>query len=317
MKRRRLLLPGLLTLCILLLGSILIAATADSWLKAGRSDSSTDRLSVSGDTSVPSGKGYSANGSGSSKALQVYYFDVGQADAILIRLPNGKTLGIDAGEKDTQEDLVKSIQTMGISKIDIMFVTHPHSDPIGGMTYLLGRLAVGKIYMTQASTTTQTFENLLLAIANRKIPVVEAKAGVTLSLDPEVTVKILAPVTLSKDELNNHSIVLRISYGTTSFLFMGDAETPVEKGLLLSGEILASDVVKIGHHGSESSSSAAFLNVVLPHYAVISVGKDNDYNHPSNTVLERLAKVKAQVLRTDLRGTIVLSSDGSEVRILQ
>ena len=98
---------------------------------------------------------------------------------------------------------------------------------------------------------------------------------------------------------------------------MGDAETPVEKGLLLSGEILASDVVKIGHHGSESSSSAAFLNVVLPHYAVISVGKDNDYNHPSNTVLERLAKVKAQVLRTDLRGTIVLSSDGSEVRILQ
>ena len=188
MKRRRLLLPGLLTLCILLLGSILIAAAADSWLKAGRSDSSTDRLSVSGDTSVPSGKRYSANGSGSSKALQVYYFDVGQADAILIRLPNGKTLGIDAGEKDTQEDLVKSIQTMGISKIDIMFVTHPHSDHIGGMTYLLGRLAVGKIYMTQASTTTQTFENLLLAIANRKIPVVEAKAGVTLSLDPEVTV---------------------------------------------------------------------------------------------------------------------------------
>ncbi len=230
-------------------------------------------------------------------------------------MPNGTTLGIDAGESDTQESLADAIQALGITRLDALVATHPHTDHIGGMAYLIRKLDVGRIYMPKTSTTTKTFENLLETIAVKKLQVIEAKTGGSISLDADVAIRILSPTQLSEEEMNDNSVVLKITYGQTSFLFMGDAGTPVEKQLLARKENLKADVLKVGHHGSDTSTSSVFLKEVMPAFAMISVGKDNDYNHPSQTVVNRLKGAGAQILRTDEQGTITLSSDGKTVSV--
>ena len=244
--------------------------------------------------------------------LVVHFLDVGQADSIFIELPNDETMLIDAGNSGDGSYVVNYIKALGYSKITYLIATHPHEDHIGGMAFVINNTSVGSVYMPKAVTTTQTYLNLLEAIQNKGLGVQTAKAGVSIVSADGLSVNVLAPNSSAYEDLNNYSAVLKITYGYNSFLFMGDAEE------LSEGEItsdVSADVIKVGHHGSASSTGQAFLNKVHPKYAVISVGADNVYGHPAQSTLSNLAAIGATVYRTDKDGTVVFTSDGTNISV--
>jgi beta-lactamase superfamily II metal-dependent hydrolase len=245
-------------------------------------------------------------------SLVVHYIDVGQADSLFIELPNKETMLIDAGNNNDGPNVVQYIKAHGYSKITYLVATHPHEDHIGGMVYVVKNLEIGSIYMPKATTTTQTFLNLLEAIQAKGLSVQTAKAGVNIVNISGLNVSILAPNSSQYEDLNNFSAVLKIVYKSNSFLFMGDAETLSENEI--SGDVSA-DVLKVGHHGSSSSTGQSFLNKVHPKYAVISVGAGNDYGHPAQSTLDRLSAIGATVYRTDNDGTVVFTSDGTNISV--
>jgi len=246
----------------------------------------------------------------SENNLSVHYIDVGQGDSTFICLPNGETILIDAGEQDAAEHVIEYIENIGIQRIDYLIGTHPHSDHIGGLSDVINSFEIGKMYMPKVSHTSKTFENLLDAIEENNVDVYSAKAGVVICDEEELTVKMLAPVSEEYEELNDYSAVIKLEYGETSFLFMGDAEKYSENEITESVDV---DVLKVGHHGSKSSSSKEFLYSVMPEIAVISVGRDNSYGHPSKPVVRRLEEIGAEVLRTDELGDILIESDGESL----
>jgi len=248
----------------------------------------------------------------SENNLSVHYIDVGQGDSTFICLPNGETILIDAGEQDAAEHVIEYIENIGIQRIDYLIGTHPHSDHIGGLSDVINSFEIGKMYMPKVSHTSKTFENLLDAIEENNVDVYSAKAGVVICDEEELTVKMLAPVSEEYEELNDYSAVIKLEYGETSFLFMGDAEKYSENEITESVDV---DVLKVGHHGSKSSSSKEFLYSVMPEIAVISVGRDNSYGHPSKPVVRRLEEIGAEVLRTDELGDILIESDGESLYI--
>ena len=258
--------------------------------------------------------GVQAAGTKSSPAaLKIHFIDVGQADCILIQTPAHKTMLIDAGNGDDRDTILGYLRTLKVKTIDVLVATHPHEDHIGSMASILDTYPVGKIYMPKVSAGTKTFEDLLLAIRKKSLKITTAAAGVRIEADPALQIKMLSPNSLKYDDLNNYSPVIKIIYGNTSFLLTGDAETVSEKEILSRKYDLKADVLKVGHHGSSSSTSAAFLKAVSPKSAVISVGKGNDYGHPAQSTLTRLTSAGVKIYRTDRDGTIVASSDGKTV----
>jgi len=245
--------------------------------------------------------------------LKVHFIDVGQADSILVQMPENKTMLIDAGNNNDGDDVVSYIKSLGINKLDILVGTHPHEDHIGGLDTVIKSLDVGKVYMPKVSHNTKTFEDVLLAIKSKGLKVSTAQAGVILDAGPSVKAEMLAPNGTGYESLNNYSAVIKITFGNTSFLFTGDAETESEIEMLEKGYNLKSTVLKVGHHGSTTSTSSEFLNAVAPLYAVISSGSGNDYGHPHQEILNRLAQADIKIYRTDESGTIIAISDGSAV----
>ena len=247
--------------------------------------------------------------------LEVHVIDVGQADAILIKTPDAGNLLIDGGTGETEEALIRYLEKQGVSRLDYVIATHPHEDHIGGLDAVIKKFDVGTVYMPKVSHTTKAFENMLLAIQDKKIPVQEAKADVKLPLGDGTQAMFLAPCGSDYDSLNDYSAVLKLVYGQTSFLFTGDAEKTSEDEMLAhySAKTLSSTVLKVGHHGSKTSSSAAFLQAVDPQWAVISVGKGNDYGLPSDKTLKALKQQGIPYWRTDEAGSIVFYSDGKTV----
>jgi competence protein ComEC len=244
--------------------------------------------------------------------LRVHYIDVGQGDATFIELPNNQTMLIDAGEVGYGSSVADYIRDNGYKFLDYVVATHPHSDHIGGMATVLDSIGVKNIYMPQAVTTTRVYENLLDNIADKGLKINTARAGVNVLSDDGLSVDILTPNAETYSDLNNYSAVVIITYGDTKFLFMGDAEILSENEI--QGDIRA-DVVKVGHHGSNSSSGQDFVDRVKARYAVISVGKDNSYGHPSPVVIKRWGDSGAEVYRTDLNGTIIISSDETDIMV--
>ena len=249
--------------------------------------------------------------------LLVEYIDVGQGDSSFSIFPDGKVMLIDGGEVGQGATVLEAMKKYNIQKIDFLVATHPHSDHIGGLAEVLEKMPTEKVILPRIADedvpTTLVYENLLDAIYESHAEVVEAKAGLELYKKNNLSVTCLSPTKGSQKNLNNYSAVIRIAYGSTSFLFTGDAEKSIEKQLLKSGQTLRSDVLKAGHHGSNTASSEEFLQAVLPKYAVISAGTDNSYGHPHAETLKRLQKINAEVFRTDKQGSITAISNAQTI----
>lgn len=253
--------------------------------------------------------------------LQIHFIDVGQADSILIKQDNNYML-IDGGNNEDGDMLVKYLKEQGVEKLDYIIATHPHEDHIGGLDDVLNEFDTDLVLMPDKITTTKTFEDFLLAIKNRQDVKNKNGENVTLKKVPKLEEKynlgnasfvIYAPNSSSYDELNDYSIVIKLSFGNNAFLFTGDAEKLSEKEMLDKNYDLKADVLKIGHHGSSTSTSDEFLEAVSPKYAVLSVGEDNSYNLPKKTVMDKFKNNNIPVYRTDEQGTIILNSDGTNI----
>lgn len=249
--------------------------------------------------------------------IVVNYLDVGQGDSEFIQLPDGKCMLIDASTSDASDKIIDFISKLGYGKIDYLVATHPHADHIGGMKAVVQYFDIGEIYMPKASANSKTYENLLLAFADKGLSINNAKAGKVVFNENDLSAEFLAPVKSGYDNLNNYSAVLRLQYGSNVFLFMGDAEDTVEDEILSNStkHKLKSDVLKVGHHGSKTSSSFEFVSAVSPKLAVIEVGKDNSYNHPDYEAINNLSEIGAKVLRTDVNGTVAVVSDKTDITV--
>lgn len=252
------------------------------------------------------------NGAETNKKLYIHYIDVGQADSIFIQTPNGKNMLIDAGE--TKDGAIKNyLNNLNVKKIDVLVATHPHSDHISEMADIINSYEVESMYMPKVSHTTKTFENMIDAASSKGLKVKAAKAGETIDIDKDVICNIVAPSKDNYDNLNNWSAVIHLSYGQNSFLFTGDAETLSEEEILKNNTNIKSDILKVGHHGSSTSTSDKFLEAINPTYAVISAGKDNDYGHPHKEIVEKLSNIKTFI--TYEYGTVIAVSDGKNITI--
>lgn len=245
--------------------------------------------------------------------LTVRFLDVGQGDSELVMLPSGKTMLIDAGEAEYGDRVVADLLALGITKLDYVVATHPHADHIGGLPKVIESFSVGAIFLPNATTTTQTYKKLLIAIQNKGLKAGIVRAGATLFEEDGVAAVVVAPNNDQYDDLNNYSIVIRLSYKNNAFLFTGDAETLSENEITAN---VQADVLKVGHHGSTTSTGASFLKRVAPKYAVIEVGADNDYGHPAASTLKRLQSAGVTVYRTDQDGTVTMVSDGTNISVL-
>lgn len=242
--------------------------------------------------------------------FSVSFIDVGQADSVLIRNGNYNML-IDAGHNEDGEKLVNYFKSLGIEEFTYVFATHPHEDHIGGMDDIINNFKIDNYYMSNKLSTTKTFMDVLDALDGCNLKYTVPNKGDTLKLG-DANIKVIYPGD-DKSNINDSSIVLKITYGKNSFLLTGDATSNVERKIY--NEDIKSDVLKVAHHGSSYSSTDVFLDRVKPYYAVISVGKNNIYNHPSNKTLEKLNKRNIKVYRTDLDGTIVFTSDGENLSV--
>lgn len=239
--------------------------------------------------------------------LSVHFVDVGQGDSILIQGPDGATALIDGG--NSNGEALAYLQRLGISQLDIVLLTHPHADHVGGLVAVMDALPVGGVWTSGAYNTTGIFERFLDVIEKEKIPYHEVKTGDTIYLG-----RLQLEVLYSEPEgrsLNDTSIVLRVAYGQVVFLLMGDAETSTETKLLqIKPTQLRATVLKVGHHGSSTSSSTAFLDAVRPTIAVYSAGARNQYGHPHDSVISQLKAIGATVYGTDVDGSILVTTDG-------
>lgn len=246
--------------------------------------------------------------------IAVHFLDIGQGDSIFVELPNGECMLIDAGVANKGEFIESYISEAGYDKIDYLVATHPHADHIGSMAYVVSNMDIGQVYMPNVSTTIKTYENLLEAIQKKGLKIKSAKAGMNIVEESDLSVDILAPVKIDEDELNNCSIIIKITYGYDSYLLIGDAEREELDTVSID---MSADVLKVGHHGSRTSTTEKFLEQVNPKYAVISCGADNDYGHPHKETVDLLEKFDVEYYRTDIYGTITVTSDGSQNYIIK
>jgi competence protein ComEC len=242
--------------------------------------------------------------------IKVRFIDVGQADSILIETSNQKML-IDAGNIEDGKKLVNYFKDLGINEFNYVIGTHAHEDHIGGMSDIINNFKVDRFLMPDVITTTKTFEDTLDALNSKSIKFETPSIGDTYSMDDAI-IKVVY-VGTDEDNLNNDSIVLKMNYKNIKFLFMGDATTSVEKEIM--NDDLKADILKVGHHGSNTSTSSDFLKKVKPSYAIVSVGLNNTYNLPSSKIVDRLKKQNISVYRTDESGTINVTSDGDNINI--
>ncbi|SHH79191.1 competence protein ComEC [Clostridium collagenovorans DSM 3089] len=244
--------------------------------------------------------------------LRVHFIDVGQGDASLIQF-NNKSILIDAGPDENSSNLIKYLKSCKVETLDYVIATHPHEDHIGAMDEVLDKFKVNNFIMPKTSDSSKYFEDMANSLMKHNITPIEAKKGVNFLLNDKINCSIIAPNSSSYENLNDYSAVLKLTYNDLSFLFTGDAEAISENEMINNNYNLNSQILKVGHHGSNSSTSKNFLNNVKPKIAIISCAASNSYGHPSKEVLKYLSEFNVKILRTDREDTIVLSSDGTNI----
>lgn len=244
----------------------------------------------------------------SGTELKVHYIDVGQGDSQLIQKDGINTL-IDTGESSESESLISYLKQQGVTKIDNFIITHPHTDHMGGAAQVIESLDIGNVYMTNYVHTTNAYEDLLKTIKKKGVKLIQAKAGISVDLGKGIKGDIISPLK-DYEDINASSIILKATYNKNSFLFTGDATKETENDLLEKGVDLKSDVYKVAHHGSDYSNGLDYLKQINPSLSIIEVGADNSYGHPHTYTMKYLNQLKSTILRTDLQGTIVVTSDG-------
>lgn len=240
--------------------------------------------------------------------LKISFLDVGQADSILLE-NNGEYMLIDAGNNEDGPKLVKYFHELGVQNFAYVIATHAHEDHIGGMDDIINNFSIQTFYMPDDITTTKTFEDVLDALENKRITFQTPELDGTFHF-AESKFEVIYIEKNAKD-LNDSSLILKMTYGNNTFLFMGDATSKVEPKII--EKEIKSDVLKIGHHGSKYSSSQALLDKVSPQYAIISVGADNNYHHPHQNTMKKLDAMAIKTYRTDRDGTIILTTDGTNI----
>lgn len=247
---------------------------------------------------------------------EVHFIDVGQGDSILIT-GGGQAILIDAGENDKGDEVVAYLEKCGVRHLDLVIGTHPHSDHIGGLDVVLDNISADQLWMPEIPEkimpTTRTFNDLLDAAENNNVSLLTAVPGDRAELCGG-TLQVLGPVK-EYDDLNNVSLVTKFTFGGNSFLFTGDMESDAEADLLESGAKVSADVLKMGHHGSSTSSSKAFIDAVDPDIFVIQLGEGNSYGHPHKETLALLKERGAKAWRNDLNGSVVMKSDGQTITV--
>ncbi|KEI98430.1 hydrolase [Clostridium botulinum A2B3 87] len=253
------------------------------------------------------------NTSNKSNELKVHYIDVGQGDSILVQTKD-KNILIDAGTRKSSDSLISYLKKQHIKKLDYVIATHPHEDHIGGMPKVIEEFEISNFYAPKKTANTKIFKDMILQLKKKNLKINVAKKGISVDLSNNSSLDFLAPVKDNYENTNDSSAVVKLTHGNTKFLFTGDAEKTSEKDILNSNEDLSSNVLKVGHHGSHSSSSKEFLDKINPKIAIISCGKNNDYGHPHKETMKELNKRNIEVYRTDIDGNIVLTSDGENIK---
>ena len=291
---------------LLIIGGVVLPSAEES----ADSASSNNQVSAEEDQKINKEEG-NQNKTISHNEMQVHFIDVGQGEAILIQSPNGSTMLIDAGKRTSGQKVVSYLKKAGVTTLDKLVSTHPHADHIGGMQDVFANFKVGKVYDSGFPHSSKTYEDFLTTIDKKDIPFEIAKRGMKIDLDKDLDVEILHPNNNKKDA-NNSSVVIKLTYGSVSFLFTGDIEGEAEREILGSNKgKLNSTILKAGHHGSKTSTSTGFLSAVSPETAVIQSGAGNSYGHPHDETLSQLKNLGVKVYRNDLQGDIVVTTNGS------
>lgn len=246
--------------------------------------------------------------------LKLYFVDTGQSDCILIETPNGKHMLIDSGDNGDEKIVRQFLNSKSVKQIEYAIFTHPHADHIGGAYEVVNEYSVLNIIMPDISADSNTYKMFVDEVSRQQIATTTPQPGYTFTVDG-VKLTVFSPNSTKNSNVNENSIVCRMDYGDTSFLFTGDAEVKNELEMLSSGFDLDVDVLKVAHHGSSTSSSLQFLQAVTPEYSVILCGKGNKYKHPHDETLSRLNDVSSSIFRTDINGNITISSDGKAITI--
>lgn len=244
-----------------------------------------------------------------SKGLKVHYIDVGQGDSTLIETPGGKTVLIDGGPPESGVELLDYLNENHIDKIDLLIATHPDVDHIGGLVDVLKQIKVKKVLDSGKLHSTRTYRNYLKAIRHKKIPFEIAEQNEYIQVDSKLVIQVLNSFDRHKKDNNEASIVLKMNHGDVSFLFMADAEIEQEKELMKQHDLEA-NVLKVGHHGSNTSTSRAFVEAVQPETAMLTYSRTNNFGHPVARVIRNLSRQDAQIYSTATFGSTVIWSNG-------
>jgi len=248
-----------------------------------------------------------------SANVTVHFIDVGQGDSIFIDTSNMDVL-IDGGSASASQTVIDYLNNLNITLIHLMIATHAHEDHIGGLVDILNSsITIDEVLVNNQTHTSATYTNFITLAQTHNLTV--AQRGQAFTLTETVNLTVINPVQpLEFSDLNDNSIVVKLQAGDTSFLFTGDAEAPAEQSMLVSSVVsIKCDVLKVGHHGSNTATSQAFLDLVDPSYAIISAGLDNKYGHPHNETMQKLLAKGVTIYGTYVSGTIIASTDGTTI----
>lgn len=293
---------------LIMLALLLMLVTGCTPSNDGKPANNADQISESSELEdeVKAGNAIVINGT-----LEVHYIDVDQGDAILIKQGDRNML-IDAGENHKGQVVVDYLRSVDVQTLDYVVGTHPHSDHIGGLDDVINSFEINAVILPDKIHTTKTFEDVLSAISSKSLKITNPKVGDVFELG-EAKFTILAPNGSEYSNLNNYSVSVKLEYGNNSFVFTGDAEKQSEEEMIDNGIDLKADVLKAGHHGSNTSNTDSFVNKVDPDYVVIQVGEGNKYNHPDIDIVTKFENNGVQVFRTDIHGTVIATSDGNDI----